>query len=187
MRGTDKLMQPVRSMPLIRDRLLTLSDPGHASSEVIVVLAGQRPERRAAIEDCGATIVINADAATGMASSIKAGLGAVSERSHAALFMPADMPDITPQDIETLRQANHENPRAIIRAASEDMIPGNPVIFPRAFFAELLALTEDQSGRDVVKAHAEQVQLVPLPGQHARLDLDTPEAWEAWRAENPLL
>jgi len=187
MRGTDKLMQPVRGMPLIRDRLLALFEPGHGSSDVIAVLSADRPLRRDAIEDCRARIVINEDAATGMASSIKAGLGAVPKWSRAALFMPADMPDITPQDIETLRQAHQKNPRAIIRAASHDMQPGNPVIFPRAYFAQLLALTDDQSGRDVVKAHAAQVQLVPLPGQRARLDLDTPEAWEAWRAENPLL
>ncbi|PJE36025.1 nucleotidyltransferase family protein, partial [Pseudooceanicola lipolyticus] len=30
----------------------------------------------------------------------------------------------------------------------------------------------------------DRVQLVPLPGQRARADLDTPEDWAAWRARH---
>lgn len=187
MRGRDKLMEPVRGHPLIRDRLSILYEPGHGSTDVLVVVPSNKPDRIDAIADMRAKIVINEDADTGMASSIKAALEALPDGSKAALFLPADMPDITANDIDMLRQAHIRNPRAIIRAATADKQPGNPVIFPEAYFQKLMQLQGDQSGRDVIKAHAGHVQLVPLQGTRAATDLDTPQDWADWRAANPSL
>ena len=39
--------------------------------------------------------------------------------------------------------------------------------------------TGDDGARDLLKG--ETVTSVPLPGDHATLDLDTPEAWARWR------
>ena len=54
---------------------------------------------------------------------------------------------------------------------------------PAALFDQLKHLRGDDGGRAVVRAAADRMQLVPLPGQRARRDLDTPEDWAAWRAE----
>lgn len=180
-------MEPVRGQPLILDRLNILFEARHERTDVLIVLPPDNPKRVSAVMESRATVVINPSAKTGMASSINAALARVPKWSTSVLFLPADMPDITANDIDRLRQAHKRNPRAIIRAATSDNRPGNPVIFPRPYFSQLMKLEGDQSGRDVIRANAENVDLVPLKTDRATTDLDTPEAWAAWRAANPLL
>jgi molybdenum cofactor cytidylyltransferase len=43
-------------------------------------------------------------------------------------------------------------------------------------------LTGDTGAREVLKRHSDRVHLVPLKGDRALTDLDTPEDWAAWRA-----
>ena len=69
---------------------------------------------------------------------------------------------------------------SVIRASTADGRAGHPVIFPARLWPDLVRLQGDQGARDMLKSEA--VQLCPLPGQHALTDLDTPEAWAAWRA-----
>ncbi|MEM9524812.1 MAG: nucleotidyltransferase family protein, partial [Pseudomonadota bacterium] len=68
-------------------------------------------------------------------------------------------------------------------AADEDGRQGHPVLFSSALFTRLMALEGDDGARSVIKAAGGGVHLIPLPGGRARRDLDTPEAWRAWRAE----
>lgn len=168
-------------MPLLLDRWHCLANTCEQSVR-LVVLSADRPDRIALMESAKADIVLNPHAADGMASSIKAGLGAVPERCEAALFLPADMPEVTQDDLTLIRKAHASAPQNIIRAATPDGTPGNPVLFPRRFFNELTAISGDEGGRRVIKRHAGQVELVALPDDHASLDLDTPEDWDNWRA-----
>jgi CTP:molybdopterin cytidylyltransferase MocA len=52
------------------------------------------------------------------------------------------------------------------------------VIFPARLRHDLLALSGDAGGREILKR--EEVVLVPLPGRRALTDLDTPEDFAAW-------
>jgi CTP:molybdopterin cytidylyltransferase MocA len=45
--------------------------------------------------------------------------------------------------------------------------------------AKLLALEGDEGARGILRDG--EIHPVPLPGQRALTDLDTPEEWEAWR------
>jgi CTP:molybdopterin cytidylyltransferase MocA len=56
------------------------------------------------------------------------------------------------------------------------------VIFPRDLWSDLARVTGDEGGRAVIQANKGRVRVIPLPGQMATLDLDTPEDWAAWRA-----
>lgn len=180
MRGADKLTQMLRNAPLLEDRArMFLASRLEA---VIVVLPHDRPARLAAVEGLAVKCVFNHEAENGMASSIQAGLAAV--RSRAALIMPADMPDVTSEDIDTMLAAHADAEQMILRATNADGVAGSPVIFPADCFGALQALQGDASGRHVIKAQAERVALHALPGAHATTDLDTPEDWAAWRALN---
>ncbi len=176
MRGVDKLTKPLRGQPLLRDRVMMLTQS--QVSRVLVVVPTEAPARREALAGLDVQTVLNADAASGMASSIKAGIRAVPPDCDAALIMPADMPDIEATDIDALCAAFIKNPGQILRAAAGET-PGSPVIFPRAHFKDLLRLDGDQSGRAVLKT-ASNVILHPLKGDRATFDLDTPEAWALW-------
>jgi molybdenum cofactor cytidylyltransferase len=56
------------------------------------------------------------------------------------------------------------------------------VLFGRRFFETLARLKGDEGARAILADHPELVIAVTTPGAAATIDLDTPEAWDAWRA-----
>ena len=60
---------------------------------------------------------------------------------------------------------------------------GNPVVWSRRFFTDLMAVEGDIGARHLIARYSEAVIEVPLPGKAALTDVDTPEALEAVRAE----
>ena len=52
---------------------------------------------------------------------------------------------------------------------------GNPVLFARRFFPELLALTGDSGAKTVIAAHPELVAEIAMAGTGTLVDLDTSE------------
>lgn len=179
MRGADKLMQAVAGAPL----LATLTRRAQATgAPVFVALPDLGHPRAGALDGMDVTRVPVPDAAEGMAASLRAGVRALPEGTPAVLITPADMPELTEDDFATLLAAHAAAPEQTARGASGSR-PGHPVLFPRALFSALLRLTGDEGGRAVLKAHPPR--LIPLPEAHALTDLDTPEAWAAWRAMQP--
>ncbi|MFW8592938.1 nucleotidyltransferase family protein [Cribrihabitans neustonicus] len=174
MRGADKLMEDVDGQPLITRMCRRAALTG---LPVFVTLPGLSHPRAAAIR--GATPVAVPDAAEGMAASIRRGVTALPGETDAVMILPADMPEITTQDMMQLaaRQGGPQSP--ILRASAQDGTPGHPVLFPRRCFAALQALEGDQGGRSILAG--EEVLKIPLPGNRALTDLDTPEAWAKWR------
>ena len=95
----------------------------------------------------------------------------------------ADMPEVRAEHVDRLLSAfDPAEGRAICRATDAEGRPGHPVLFGRRFFESLSRLTGDEGAREILRANADFVVDVPTPGRAARLDLDTPEAWAAWRA-----
>ena len=56
---------------------------------------------------------------------------------------------------------------------------GNPVLFDRRFFAEILALEGDVGARHIIAGNAEWVAEVPASALEIFADVDTPEAYAA--------
>ncbi len=119
------------------------------------------------------TTVENAHPEDGISSSIAVGLRALPETTNAALIAVADQPYLTVEAIEQLVHA-FEPGRIIVPRFGDHR--GNPPVFDRRFFPDLLALDGDQGGQRVITSHADSVTEVPLS---ARLgdDIDRPEQW----------
>jgi molybdenum cofactor cytidylyltransferase len=179
MRGRDKLMEEVSGRPILVERVTSAQA---TAAPVFVALPPRRewPQRWAALEGTGATLVEVPDAASGMAASLRAGLASLPADCPGLLVLLADMPEITPADIAALL-ARFDG-TSILRGASAEGTPGHPVLFPARDFAALARLTGDAGGRDLLRRESARVQLVPLPDRHALTDLDTPEDWADWRA-----
>jgi CTP:molybdopterin cytidylyltransferase MocA len=176
MRGGDKLLEEVGGMPLLarsaREALATGLD-------VIVALSPDRPARARALADLPIGRVPVPDAGEGMAASLRAAVAAAPEAAPLAVLL-ADMPEITSQDISTLVGAfEAAGGERVVRAASEEGQPGQPVIFPARLRPALLGLTGDAGGREILRQ--EEVVIVALPGRRALTDLDTPEDFAAYR------
>ncbi len=178
MRGADKLLEPVGDVPLLRHVVEMALGTG---SVVHVALPPDRPLRAKALAGLPVEVVTVAQAAEGMAASLRAGLATIPDGA-ATLLLLADMPEIDAADLHRMIAAHHAQPLRVLRGASTDGTPGHPVLLPAWARAELGALTGDSGARAFLQAHADKVTLVPLPADHATTDLDTPEDWAAWRA-----
>jgi len=184
MGGHDKLLETVDGMPLLRRQALMAL--AAKAGPVFVTLPPAPHPRYDVIDDFEVTVVPVPDAAEGMNASLRHGVAALPPDATATMMLLADLPDLTTEDLITcLRAVDLSSDTSIWRGATEDGKPGHPIIFAAKHFAAFAKLTGDSGGRDIVAAAQDQTQLIPLPGQHARRDLDTPQAWEAWRRENP--
>jgi molybdenum cofactor cytidylyltransferase len=181
MGGSDKLLEPVGDRPM-----LAVAAEAAARSQadrVVVVLPPGAEARRAALAGLDVLVVEAADWAEGMAASLRAGLAALDPSADAVVVVLADMPEVSAGHVDRLIAAfDPDEGREICRAVAEEGSPGHPVLFGRRFFESLRALEGDQGARAILRDAAEFVADVATPGRGAVLDLDTPEAWAAWRA-----
>ncbi|WP_300518694.1 nucleotidyltransferase family protein [Aliiroseovarius sp.] len=173
MGGRDKLMEPVRGQqPLIRDRAEAALNTG---APVYVTLPRADTIRRVALEGLDVTLVEVDPGPLG--TSLGAGISALPAGIPGVLILLADLPDLTSDDLRTVLNGFDGTVR---RGASAAGVAGHPVLLPRRLFDTLKQVSGDEGARQVLKG--EDVILVPLPGDHAVTDLDTPEAWARWRA-----
>ncbi len=176
MRGADKLLSEINGVPLLRR---TAQRALSAHHDVCVTLRPQDAARRQALAGLPVKVVTIVDAAQGLSASLRAGAAAVGQSR--LLILPADMPDLTAADLAQMITASAEDPDAILRATAEDGTPGHPVIFPADLVPAFASLSGDEGARSILQAHKARIRLIALPGTHALTDLDTPEAWAAWR------
>ena len=180
MGGRDKLLEEIDGVPLITRLARAALATGQP---VLVTLPPQGSARRAALQGEPVRIVTADLAADGMAASLVAGLAALPERADAVMILLGDLPEIGADDLRAVMAAAASAPQAIWRGATDDGRPGHPVVFPRRLFSELAGLQGDSGAQTVIQAHAGDLRLCSLPGARAVTDLDTPEAWAAWRAK----
>jgi len=178
MGGVDKLTTPVGGVPLLRDRAaaaLATGEPVH------IALPGLDHPRARVVADLPVTLNTVEDAAHGLAHTLRTAVAALPPCQR-FLVLLADLPEITTDDLRAVLAAPARAPRARIwRGATTTGKPGHPVLFAASLRPAFVTLTGDTGAEAIIRAH--QAVLVPLPGQHARRDLDTPADWAAYRAE----
>src|SRR5262245_48294762 len=173
MRVENKLLAEVGGKPMVRHVVEAALASG--AGPVLVVTGHQGEAVRAALAGLEVAFVENADYAIGLSSSLKAGLRAVREGCDGALVLLGDMPRITADHIDRLIAAFAAEPAAIIVPTHEGR-RGNPVLWPRASFAEMLQLGGDVGAKRLLSVHADRVREVDLGGDAIFADVDTPEA-----------
>ncbi len=186
MRGQDKLLQPIKGKPLLR----VVAEMAVATgSPVLVTQSPDFPKREQALAGCSLQIIPVPDAALGMSRSITRGLEAILSSAQGpedgVMILPADMPGFSTKVLSDLIARFREEPELIWRGGSVDGRAGHPAIFPRDLWSALAAVAGDEGGRSVLQANKNRVRVVPLPGEMALLDLDTPEDWAAYLDDRP--
>ncbi len=168
--GRQKLLEPWRGEPLVRRAARSFLEAGLAP--VIAVVSGR--QLADTLADLPLTIETNPQPARGINTSIGIGVGALPRATGAALLGVADQPLLTADAIAQL--VNAFVPGKIVRPRYGDH-RGNPVIFDRRFFPELMRLKDaDRGGQVVVAAHPETVIEVELPASMGK-DIDSPDDW----------
>jgi len=181
MRGADKLLEPVEGQPLLARAVAAAG--GSGAARVWVSLPPGATARRAALAGSGAKVIEVPEWEEGMAASLRAGARAAAAFEASALIvLLADMPEIGAEDVARFVAAHGTAPEAVWRGTSADGTAGHPVLFPARLFPAFAALKGDDGAKAVLAGEA--VRPLPLAGNRAVTDLDTPEAWAEWRARS---
>jgi len=147
----------------------------------VLVVTGFGAERVEAALPPGVAAVRNPGWALGLASSLATGIAALPLEADGAVILLADMPRIGEAELRRLIAAFR--PGAIVVPVQGGR-QGNPKLFARAFFPEILALRGDHGAKAVVAAHLDQVVEIEMDDA-IFADVDTPEDVAASRMKAP--
>jgi molybdenum cofactor cytidylyltransferase len=165
----NKLLARVDGDPLVRRAGRTLAAAG---VEPRVAVLGHEADRVAgALDGLGFRFVRNPDYAAGQATSVGAGVDAVSGAS-AAVFALGDMPAVDPATVGALVAAYRAGAGTAL-AAAFDGRRGNPVLFDARHFDALADVAGDVGGREIL-LDGDESALVETGDPGVCRDVDTP-------------
>ena len=173
----NKLLQNVRGKPMLRH--VVEAQLASCARPVIVVTGHQHEAIAAMLAGLDISLVHNPDFASGLASSVKAGLAALPERAPGVVVSLGDMPNVTAGVINRLAQVFADSDEALAVVPTLFGQRGNPVLLARALFSEVEKLEGDQGARRLLDAAGDAIVEVPLDDPAIALDVDTPEALAA--------
>lgn len=166
--GSNKLFSLWRGVPLYR-RAFSALPPSLFHRAVVT---SQYPAILEAARASGYQALANSGAEEGVAAGIRLGLSALLDLDG-VLFSVCDQPELKTDSILRLIYTFQESPDAVCALAWQGR-RGNPVLFPRSLFPELLALRGDTGGAAVLRRHPELLRLVEAGEACELADLDRP-------------
>jgi molybdenum cofactor cytidylyltransferase len=181
MGGPNKLLADVGGRPLVR---IAVEEALASRAQPVVVVTGhQREQVEAALKGLPVILTHNPDFAQGLSTSLKAGLAALPAGADGAIVCLGDMPQVDATLIDRLVAAFEPEKGALVVVPTIAGKRGNPVVWSRRFFADLSRLDGDVGARHLIGAYPEAVVEVPVTGRAAFVDVDTPDALRAVRAQ----
>jgi molybdenum cofactor cytidylyltransferase len=172
MGGPNKMLAEINGKPLVR--IVVEQALASRASSVLVVTGYERTKIAQALAGLDVRLVFNPDYADGLAGSVKAGVGAVPDTTDGAIVCLGDMPLVDKGLIDRLIDAFDPERGALIAVPVADGRRGNPVLWSRRLFNELMTLQGDIGARHLIAQHQEAVAEVAVSGKSAFLDVDTP-------------
>lgn len=156
----------------------TLENVRGAGVDEIVLVLGFAAEEIARTFSAGATgglkVAINPAYRDGMASSLRAGLAALSPEIQGALIVLADQPFVRSSTLHRIIEQYRQSKAGIVIPVYKGS-RGNPVLLDRSVFPEAIALSGDVGCRAIFDSHLEAIIKVPVQDPGILLDIDSRE------------
>lgn len=156
---------------------------GSSALACTLVVGAGAAQLLAAVDTRRCRVAINPKWQTGLASSLRCGLGAHAG-DDACIIMLGDQPLVTSADLDRLidvwsgrvysTEEGHAAPAPIVALRTGD-IWGAPVLFPRRDFAALLRLHGDAGAKRYAAQHLDRLTFVDALDARAFDDVDTPD------------
>ena len=99
------------------------------------------------------------------------------------LYMVSDQPLLRRSSIEKIIALWRSHPECIVGACHEGQ-RGNPNLFPKEFFPDLLSLEGDRGGNQIIRRNEDRLLLVEI-NKNELTDVDTKTALDYIRKQNP--
>lgn len=172
--GTNKMLEEIDGRPMVArtaQRLLA-----SRARPIVAVLGNMAGEVDIALGKLPVERVQNPDFADGLATSLVRGIAALPAGVEGVIVCLGDMPLIAGRDLDRLIAAfNPLEGRAIVVPTRRGR-RGNPVLWSRQFFPEMLSLSGDSGARKLIDDHADLVAEIEMDSDSIFIDIDTPQA-----------
>lgn len=142
-------------------------------SPLLVVLGHQAERARQELDGLACQVVINPEYDQGITASLKAGVSALPPTVPAAVVLLADMPLVSAEMIAEM-VTRYRATGAPLVISDYGGVTAPPMLYDRRFFGELRQMTAGGCGRQVVKRHRTEAQVLSWPAT-TLADLDVPE------------
>lgn len=176
--GSNKLLLELDGESVLRGAVRRALAGG--LSPLTVVLGHEPDAARREIEDLPCRWALNPLYEQGVNTSLKHGVGALPPEARAATVLLADMPFVSPEMIAAMI-ARYRASAAPLVISDYEGINAPPMLYDRSLFPELLAMTGEGCGRQVVKRHRAEAEVLSWPAA-ALADLDVPEDYQRLKA-----
>jgi len=166
---TDKAGKPM--IARVVDNVLS------SKARPILVVTGHQAEQvEHALGGRPVQYVHAGDYADGLSASLKAGIAAVPPECAAAIVCLGDMPLVTGRMIDRLMQMYDPDEGRLIVLPTFRGKQGNPMLWDRRYFSEILGISGDSGARFLIGKHAESVVEVEMADDAVLRDFDTTES-----------
>jgi len=173
--GRPKQLLPVGGQPMVRHVTEVVCATGLA--QVVTVVGAHAEAVVQALAGLPVDVVVNEAWAEGLSTSVRAGLGALRPEIQAVLMILADQPALTPDLLQALA-ARYQTTWAPLVVPFYRGQRGNPLLFDRTLFPELLAVKGDQGGRALIARHERELERVDVDDPAVIMDVDTRRDYE---------
>ena len=180
--GRNKLLADIDGKPLVRRAVEAAA--ARSVDPIIVVSGNAARDTVAALAGLRVTVVDNPDYRNGLSTSLKCGLRALPDNCDGVIVLLGDMPAITPALVDKLVAAFDPSENRAICVATHQGKRGNPVLWARQFFPDMLLLEGDVGAKHLMAANSELVCEVESADNAPLIDIDTPEALAIYAARN---
>lgn len=160
--GSNKLLELFLDKPLFTYAVDLVAS---CEAEMKIIATRYEPILQYVRENAPAiNIIWNEHPERGISESIHLGIHYLKQQKDyeeyaGCCFMVCDQPLLQKESMQELFKSFYTNPEGIHMCVTRER-EGNPVIFPRQLFDELMALVGDKGGKRVVKQHPELVHKV---------------------------
>lgn len=177
--GQPKMLLPWGTTTVLGQVIATYQEAGLV--DILVVTGGAHKQVREIVNQHGARSVFNAAFASGdMLSSLQRGLQTLlldGEQVQAALIGLGDQPQIQAETIRWICETYQKDPSRLV-VPSYQMRRGHPWLVERSLWSEILKMSVNESPRDFLNRHAQEIHYVEVHTPSILADLDTPQDYQ---------
>ena len=179
MGSVNKLLASIAGKPVVRHAVESFV--ATSLSPIIVVVGYESDKVAAALEGLPVQLVFNPDHATGQGSSVGVGVEALDNNVTDAMIGLGDMPLLPSTLLDSLIHAHigREGHACNITIPAFEGQRGNPVLWGKTFFPELITLAGDRGGRQLLNDHKAAQHLIACDHSSVLRDVDTVDALAA--------
>ena len=171
MGGTNKLLASLDGVPMVT-RVVRAALASRAEA-VLVVAGHEAPRVAATLARAPVELVRNDAFASGLASSVRAGIQALKPEVEGALVCLGDMPWVGSDVMDAVIAGFDPERGRTICVPTCDGKRGNPLLWGADFFGAIDELVGDEGARRLLEKYADRVIEIPVRDRGIFRDLNT--------------